>query len=49
VTFTTSATGTPTNISDIASTSVARTFTTAGTFAYHCTIHAGMNGTVVVH
>ena len=25
-----------------------RTFPTAGTFTYHCTIHAGMSGTVVV-
>jgi plastocyanin len=25
-----------------------RTFPTAGTFAYRCTIHAGMTGTVVV-
>ncbi|MEP6491135.1 MAG: plastocyanin/azurin family copper-binding protein [bacterium] len=25
-----------------------RTFATAGTFSYHCTIHAGMNGSVTV-
>jgi plastocyanin len=25
-----------------------RTFNTAGSFALHCTIHAGMNATVVV-
>jgi plastocyanin len=25
------------------------TFATAGTFAYHCTIHAGMNGTIIVN
>jgi plastocyanin len=24
------------------------TFTTAGSFSYHCTVHQGMNGTVVV-
>jgi plastocyanin len=25
-----------------------RIFTTAGTFAFHCSIHAGMNGQIVV-
>lgn len=25
-----------------------RTFASAGTFSYHCTIHSGMNGTVTV-
>jgi plastocyanin len=24
------------------------TFTTPGTYTYHCTIHAGMNGTIIV-
>ncbi len=24
------------------------TFSTAGTFSYHCTFHSGMNGTVIV-
>ena len=28
--------------------SVSRTFTTTGTFSYHCTIHAGMKGTIKV-
>lgn len=28
--------------------SIARTFTTNGTFPYHCTIHPGMTGTVQV-
>jgi plastocyanin len=40
--------GGPTNINDTASGSVSRTFPTAGTFNYHCTIHPGMNGAVVV-
>jgi plastocyanin len=31
------------------STTITRTFTTAGTFSYQCTIHAGMTGTVIVH
>lgn len=28
--------------------SFSKTFPTAGTFSYHCTIHSGMNGTVLV-
>jgi plastocyanin len=28
--------------------SFSRTFTTAGSFAYHCTVHSGMTGTVIV-
>lgn len=47
VTFT-AATGVPADIPNTANASVQRTFATAGTFAYHCTIHAGMSGTVVV-
>jgi plastocyanin len=49
VTFTTTAAGTPANTGDQTNTSVPRTFTTAGTFTYHCTLHPGMNGTVTVH
>ena len=49
VTFTSSANGTPQNIPDATSTNVSRSFTTAGTFTYQCTIHPGMTGTVVVH
>lgn len=41
-------TGAPQNIGDTANQSVDRMFPTAGTFTYHCTIHPGMNGTVVV-
>lgn len=49
VTFAGSAAGTPTNIPDRTSGSITRTFTTAGTFNYTCTNHAGMNGTVTVN
>ena len=38
----------PANIGDTSTGSVSRTFATAGTFTYHCTIHGGMNGTVTV-
>lgn len=40
--------GAPPNIGDTPTGSVSRTFATAGTFTYTCTIH-GMVGTVVVH
>lgn len=49
VTFSSGGTGTPASIGNSTSTSVARTFPTAGTFPYACTLHAGMTGTVVVH
>lgn len=46
------ATGTPEGIgtagSPVANTSISRTFTTAGTYPYHCLIHQGMTGTVIV-
>ncbi len=32
----------------ISSGTVVRTFNTAGTFAFHCTIHAGMTGSITV-
>jgi len=41
--------GSPQNIPLTHSTTVSRTFATAGTFAYQCTVHSGMNGSVVVH
>jgi adhesin/invasin len=46
VTFTTA--NAPANIGNNSSGSFPRQFTTAGTFNYHCTIHGGMTGKVVV-
>lgn len=40
--------GRPADIGTSVNTSVPRTFGTAGTFPYRCTIHAGMDGKVVV-
>ena len=42
------ATGAPSNIGDHSSGSNARSFGMAGTFNYSCTLHGGMNGSVVV-
>jgi plastocyanin len=47
VTFT-AATGVPADIPNSANTSVQRTFSTAGTFAFHCSIHPQMTGTITV-
>ena len=44
----TAVSGAPAEIPSSASTTVERAFASAGTFAYHCTIHPGMSGTVVV-
>jgi len=41
--------GAPTNIGNSTNTDVSRTFNTAGTFTYDCTLHGGMTGTVIVH
>lgn len=50
VTFDTpSPAGTPADIATTSNSSVSRTFTQAGTYNYHCTIHAGMTGKVIVH
>lgn len=44
--------GTPADLGTVASpysnTKISRTFTTAGTFSYHCSIHPGMTGVVHV-
>ena len=40
--------GAPSNVPTGTNTSVSRTFTNVGTFAYVCTLHAGMVGTVNV-
>ena len=41
-------TGNSGDIGDISSGTVQRTWTAAGTYKFHCTIHAGMAGTVTV-
>jgi plastocyanin len=41
--------GTVSDITDRSSGSVPVTLSTPGTYNYHCTIHAGMNGTITVH
>jgi plastocyanin len=43
-----SAANAPANIPDVSNSQVSRTFATAGTFPYACSLHVGMNGTVVV-
>ena len=48
VLFTGSVPGAPTNIPVVKDTTVLRTFTTAGTYPYSCTVHPGMDGDVVV-
>jgi plastocyanin len=41
-------TGSDFHSADLTSGTYSHTFTTAGTFRYQCTIHAGMTGTVIV-
>jgi plastocyanin len=41
-------TGAPANIGNTSTGTVSRTFSTPGTFNYSCTIHSGMDGSVVV-
>jgi plastocyanin len=47
VTFTAAA-GAPADIPSTSGATVERSFATAGTYNYHCTIHPGMAGSVVV-
>ena len=42
------ASGAPADIGNTSNASVSRTFNTAGTFAYVCTLHSGMSGSVLV-
>lgn len=43
------AAGAPSSVPTSANTNVSRTFNQAGSFSYTCTLHPGMDGTVVVH
>lgn len=42
------AAGAPAGIGNVSNTTLARTFNNAGTFNYVCSLHSGMNGTVLV-
>ena len=41
--------GAPADIPASQSAAVSRQFNTAGTFSYHCSIHYGMSGEIIVH
>jgi len=40
--------GAPANVGNTTNASIARTFANAGSFGYVCSLHGGMNGTIVV-
>lgn len=42
-------TGAPPDVPIVKDTTVSRTFNTAGSFEYFCTVHPGMVGEVIVH
>jgi plastocyanin len=44
----TAVTGAPENIPLVSNVQVSRTFNTVGAFAFDCTVHAGMSGTITV-
>lgn len=48
VLWNTDAVGAPADIGILSNQIVTRTFPTAGVFAYHCSLHNGMKGTIVV-
>jgi len=49
VIFTPGTPGAPQDINIVRDVVVDRTFTTAGSYSYSCTVHPGMNGEIIVH